>query len=560
MAVIPRRDPVTADLYDLVIVGSGVAGLSAAVPASRVHGLDVAIVTKGDLIDGTTRWAQGGVAAVMGDESEPDDTVALHLADTLAAGGGLCDADAVGVLVEEGPRRMHDLMALGASFDRDDDGTLELAREGGHSTARVVHAGGSATGAEIQRALTAATRAAPIDVFEHWFCCDLVIEAGRCVGVSAIGPDGTGMQFRAKHVLLASGGAGQLFAVTTNPSQATGDGTAMAMRAGVAVADVEFMQFHPTALHVPAMPRPLLTEALRGHGAVLRGPDGERFVDELLPRDVVSRAETAVMIDTGSDHVYLDATGLDHFGERFANIAADLAAVGLDPAVDLLPVAPAAHYLSGGAIVDLDGATELPGLWAAGEASCSGVHGANRLASNSLLEGLVFGPRVVEAIVRGKDAAEATGVMRAVLDPAGHLYGSADDEIIGGVVVEVPRYQGSEGPESTSSSDDELAKVRADLEHVMTFEAGVLRSAESLKRAADKLTEVRSLLGVPVTTAGRELRNLCTVGDALIRAASLRRESRGAHSRTDFPETDPEQRHRLVQRRDVTDGPAGSLI
>lgn len=545
-ATVARVNDATAgSSFDLLIVGSGVAGLSAAVTAAGVHGLRVVVVTKGDLTDGTTRWAQGGVAAVMGDDAEPDDTTGLHLADTLAAGGDLCDADAVEILVSEGPRRVRDLMAVGAVFDRDGGGHLELAREGGHSTARVVHAGGSATGAEIQRALSAATRAAPIEVLEHWFCCDLLVEDGSCVGVRAIRPDGAITELRAAHVLLTSGGAGQLFSVTTNPLQATGDGIAMALRAGVAVADVEFMQFHPTALHVPAMPRPLLTEALRGHGAVLRTPSGDRFVDELSPRDVVSRAETAVMIDTGSDHVFLDATGLDRFAERFANIAAELASVGLDPARDLLPVAPAAHYLSGGVAVDLDGASDLPGLWAAGEASCSGVHGANRLASNSLLEGLVFGPRVVEAIVAGRRGPDPSGVMRSVIAAlGGEAVGS---DVVGGALLPRPSAVSSGMDAERGCPASELDKLRFDLERTMTFDAGVLRSAQSLANAAAKIDEVRERIGAPDTAQRWELVNLCTVGAALVRAAIARRESRGAHTRTDFVRTDPAQRRRLIQ-------------
>ena len=266
-------------------------------------------------------------------------------------------------------------------------------------------------------------------MFERHFAYDLLRDDGRCVGVVALDDTGRRVAVRATNVVLATGGAGQLFAVTTNPLEATGDGTAMALRAGVAVADVEFLQFHPTALHVATMPRPLLTEALRGHGAVLRGPDGERFTDELQPRDVVSRAETAVMIDTHADHVWLDATGLADFPRRFPNIASELGGVGLDPATDWLPVAPAAHYCSGGVMTDLSGASSLPGLWAAGEAACTGVHGANRLASNSLLEGLVFGPRVVEAIVAGQTGPRPTGVMRAVLD--GRDHGSDGREAIG---------------------------------------------------------------------------------------------------------------------------------
>ena len=296
---------------------------------------------------------------------------------------------------------------MGAVFDRQPGGALALAREGGHSTARVVHAGGAATGAEVERALVDATRASAAAVLEEWFALDLLVEGGRCRGVVAMAPDGRVVEVRATHTVLATGGAGQVFSVTTNPAEATGDGLAMSLRAGVPVADVEFMQFHPTALHHPAMPRPLLSEALRGHGALLRDARGERFVDELAPRDVVSRAMAERMHEQGVDSLWLDATALASFGSRFPTISAELAAIGLDPATDWLPIAPAAHYLSGGVLTDLWGATALPGLWAAGEVACTGVHGANRLASNSLLEGMVFGARLAETILDGGDGPDA---------------------------------------------------------------------------------------------------------------------------------------------------------
>src|SRR5437764_13269429 len=322
----PSPRPSLPDL-DLLVLGSGVAGLTAAIRAASVD-MRVGVLTKADLAQSATRWAQGGVAAVL---SADEDSTDLHLADTLAAGAGLCDVDAVRVLVDEGPARVHDLIALGAVFDRDPDGALQLAREGGHSHPRVVHAGGAATGEEIERALVDAVHATAAAVLEGWFALDLVIEGGRCRGVVALDPDGARQEVRAHHTLLATGGAGQLFAVTTNPSQATGDGIAMALRAGVPVADVEFMQFHPTALHHPSMPRPLLSEALRGHGALLRDARGERFVDELLPRDQVSRAMTARMLEQGVDHLWLDATVLERFDARFPTIAATLRQAGLAP-------------------------------------------------------------------------------------------------------------------------------------------------------------------------------------------------------------------------------------
>jgi L-aspartate oxidase len=540
--------------FDVLVLGSGVAGLSAAVRmAATGEGrpdLHVGVLTKGELSQSATRWAQGGVAAVLGGDEDSTD---LHLADTLAAGAGLCDADAVRVLVDEGPGRVHELIAMGAQFDREASGSLALAREGGHSRPRVVHAGGAATGVEVERALVEATWAAAGAVLERWFALDLLVEGGRCCGVLALPPGGSPVAVRARHVVLATGGAGQLFAVTTNPREATGDGVAMALRAGVAVADVEFVQFHPTALHHPAMPRPLLSEALRGHGALLRDGDGERFVDELASRDVVSRAMADRMADQGLDHLWLDATGLEGFDQRFPTIAASLTAIGLDPAVDWLPIAPAAHHLSGGVVTDLWGATELPGLWAAGEAACSGVHGANRLASNSLLEGMVFGARLAEAIAGGSDGPTATGVMRAVLPGPGRVGTSthADDRIGARLVVDetgpvrVGLGNGKPAPGAGPAAD--VDKLRELLQRAMTAGAGVVRSAPSLDGAAVVVGEVASLLAdAPVAVDAGELANLATLAGALLRSARAREESRGAHSRAELPRTDPAWRCRLV--------------
>jgi L-aspartate oxidase len=507
---------------DLLVLGSGVAGLSAAVRAAETHGMRVGVLTKGELQQATTRWAQGGVAAVLGG-ADPD-TTDLHLADTLAAGAGLCDLDAVRVLVDEGPDRVHELIALGATFDQDEHGGYDLAREGGHSHPRVLHAGGAATGAEIERALVDAVRATAAAVYERSFAVDLLVDAGRCCGVTALEDDGTTREIRAANVLAATGGAGQLYAVTTNPREATGDGIAMALRAGAAVADIEFVQFHPTALHHPAMPRPLLSEALRGHGALLRDRDGERFVDELLPRDQVSRAITAKLAADAVEHVWLDATSLERFDERFPTIAAAVRGAGLDPNTDWLPVAPAAHYLCGGIVTDLRGASSLPGLWAAGEVANNGVHGANRLASNSLLDGMVFGPRVVEAIDAGVSRPEPSGAMRCV---------------IGGEGAPIParRLRLDDRVDESSPPVDRTA-----LQEAMTAHAGVLRSADSLGAAV-------SVVARPAAGTGRdwhEVRNLQTVARALISAAEAREETRGAHSRVEFPTTDDRLRLRFV--------------
>ncbi|MEA2825681.1 MAG: L-aspartate oxidase [Actinomycetota bacterium] len=513
-------------MLDLLVLGSGVAGLSAAVQAVTDQGLRVGVLTKGDLDQASTRWAQGGVAAVLG--GDPDSTD-LHLADTLAAGVGLCDVAAARLLVDEGPARVQNLIALGAVFDRDAHGQLALAREGGHSVPRVVHAGGAATGVEIERALVEAVQATAASVMEGWFAIQLIVENGRCQGVVALDPSGATHQVRARHTLLATGGFGQLYAVTTNPPQATGDGVAMALRAGVTVADMEFVQFHPTALHHPQVPRPLLSEALRGHGALVRDATGERFVDELAPRDVVARAMAARMLEQGVDHLWLDATGLERFADRFPTIAAALDAAGLDPATDWLPIAPAAHYTIGGVFTDLDGATDLPGLWAAGEVACTGVHGANRLASNSLLEGMVFSARVVEAIERGRDGAEATGLMAAILRPAG----------AGPLRVHAPPRV------ERASSETDVAKLRGGLQRGMTVEAGVVRDHQSLRRAR-AVIERATPSAPPVTPEDWEHQNLLAVGGAVVVAATARLETRGAHTRTDHPETSPAFQRRIL--------------
>jgi L-aspartate oxidase len=541
-------DPDTAEPLDLLILGSGVAGLSAAVRAAESR-LRVGVLTKGTLEQSTTRWAQGGIAAVLDDDPDASD---LHVADTLAAGVGLCDPDAVRVLVDEGPARVKELIELGAIFDRAPDGGLAVALEGGHSRARVVHAGGAATGLEVERALVSAVRQRVTALYEEWFACDLLLEWGRCVGITALSPrgfgagdeagyqDGRSVAIRARHVLLATGGAGQLFAVTTNPAEATGDGIAMALQAGVAVADVEFVQFHPTALHHPVRPRPLLSEALRGHGAVLRDADGNRFVDELLPRDQVSRAITERMLADGVEHLWLDVTPVDRFAQRFPTIAATLSEAGLDPARQWLPVAPAAHYVCGGIVADLDGASSLPGLWVAGEVACGGVHGANRLASNSLLDGMVFGARVVEAIERGKEAPERSGAMRDILGGADRSAVRLDLDGVAG------EWEGT-----ANDGEGDVVALRARLQQAMTRHAGVVRSAESLDQASAAARAVEATARGMGTPAGdrracQELLNMTAVGRALCSASQQRRETRGAHTRSDHPETVAELRRRFV--------------
>ncbi|MEZ4666137.1 MAG: L-aspartate oxidase [Thermomicrobiales bacterium] len=381
--------------YDVVVIGAGVAGLafSLALPV----GWTVALLTKGVLGESNTRYAQGGISAAIG----PDDSTRLHEEDTLIAGAGLCDPAAVRTLVDGAPEAVDRLLAIGAKFDRSpQSGEILLGREAAHSRHRVLHAGGDATGAEVERALVAAARSHPdIDVFDHAYALDLIVQDGRATGIVAELASGDRAVLAAPWVVVAAGGAGQLWAVTSNPKGATADGLAMALRAGVAVADLEFVQFHPTVLALAGTEPFLVTEAVRGEGAYLRDDAGERFMldihplAELAPRDVVARGIQSAMASGNTDHVWLDLRHLSDelVYERFPTIAAELKARGLDLANDLIPVAPAAHYFIGGLAASTDGRTSLPGLLALGEAACTGVHGANRLASNSLLEGLVFG-------------------------------------------------------------------------------------------------------------------------------------------------------------------------
>ena len=488
-------------MYDVLVMGGGVAGLSAAVRAARL-GRSVIVVTKDVLGASATQYAQGGVAAAFEDDVDSPD---LHFADTINAGAGLCDEDAVRVLVDEGPNRIQELIDLGAEFDRADDNEYALTREGGHSAARILHAGGDATGAEVERALVAGVRETAAEIRERWFALGLLVDNGRVHGVRVLDSARHEHDIEARHTIVATGGAGQCFAVTTNPALSTGDGTAMALRAGIAVADVEFMQFHPTALHHPSMPRPLLSEALRGEGAVLRDENGVAFMAaedpraDLAPRDIVARAIARRLVERGLEHLWLDGTAIPDFEHRFPTIWRACTQIGLDPTKDWLPCAPAAHYVSGGVCTDLDGATSMPGLWACGEAANSGVHGANRLASNSLLDGLVFGSRIIEAIANGKDGPEPAGVL------AGYQRGTIEYGI---------RDTGDVSRES--------------IQQLMTKYAGVLRDEASLTQALTELDEMP-------WPRDPEVANIHLVSTVLVRAALARKESRGTHTRLDFP-------------------------
>jgi L-aspartate oxidase len=488
----------------VIVVGTGIAGLITAYRASAEH--DVILVTKSELAESNTKYAQGGIAAAL----FPDDSVASHVADTMRAGAGLCDPVAVEILCGEGPQRVRDLIALGVEFDRI-NGELARGHEAAHSARRVIHAGGDATGLAIEVALLRAVRALAVDVHEHTFMRDLIVENDRVVGVEVIGPDATSRAVRGDVVVLASGGAGQLYAHTTNPTVTTGDGVAAAWRAGAALADVEFYQFHPTSLAVPG--NPLVSEAVRGDGAVLLDETGHRFMfdvhpdGELAPRDVVARGIAAAMQRQGGRPVMLDATALgrEYLSERFPGITRVCAEHGFDWAVEPVPVTPAAHYWMGGIRTDVAGRTSLPGLFAVGEAACTGVHGANRLASNSLLESLVFAWRATDAISNDRP-----------------------------IVKSARRSREVEVADRATGTDD---FSRLDLQQLMWSHVGLERSLEQLRAADARLASWRA---TGDTVADGERRNLLDLARIIVRAALAREESRGAHDRDDFPLTSDE--------------------
>lgn len=508
---------------DYLIVGAGIAGLRAAIELCQTG--RVLVVTKEALGESNTNYAQGGIAVALGG----DEDVALHLQDTVSAGDGLVDREAARVLVAEGPVRVEELLRWGTGFDRE-NGKLMLTREGAHSRNRILHANGDATGAEIGRSLLAHARAQQnITLLEWTMTADLLVEDGQVTGALLIDFSGEPIAVHARAVLLASGGAGQVYSDTTNPAVATGDGIAMAWRAGAEISDMEFYQFHPTALSLPGVPRFLLSEALRGEGAYLRNARGERFMEryhpllELAPRDVVARAITRE--GTGPDGaalpVHLDmrhVTGID-LNHRFPGISAFLMQCGLDLSRDLIPVRPAAHYLMGGVRSDIDGRTSLPRLYAAGEAACTGVHGANRLASNSLLEGLVFGARAAKAM---KEVGAA------------------------------PAYSGNGVPKFASVEADNEAGLLRELQQRMWEDAGLLRDGSGLAAMKRELERLRTH---PVARrSSLELANLHGVAELITLSALAREESRGAHYRNDFPERDDAHfaHHSIVRGREVS--------
>jgi L-aspartate oxidase len=515
---------------DFVVIGAGVAGLRAAIELASSG--RVLVLAKLEVKESATQYAQGGIAAALSDEDE----ISLHLQDTLIAGDGLCNAQAARVLVEEGPERIEELIAWGTQFDR--NGTkLAFTREGAHSRDRILHAHGDSTGQEISRALFFKAKSIKnISVVEFEFATDLVVENDRVVGVKLLGETGELHTVRAAAVLLATGGLGHVYKETTNPAVATGDGVAMAYRAGTEVSDMEFVQFHPTALYVKGAPRFLLSEALRGEGAVLRNEQMARFMPkyhplaELAPRDVVARAIAHELeVSRGKDPVvYLDLThkNPDVIRKRFPRIYDTCLKYNVDITTDMIPVRPAAHYAMGGVKTDLDGRTSIRGLYAAGEVACTGVHGANRLASNSLLEGLVFGER-------------AARVMRTELN---QQHSAA---------------AGSTG--STSAPHDTVSATKTgdnlirDVQNILWRDVGIVRSAHTLKNAIHELENLKPALPPSHCRRCMEARNVWQTGLLIAKSALAREESRGAHYRTDFPTHDDKKflKHSVVSGEKV---------
>jgi L-aspartate oxidase len=521
---------------DYVVVGSGVAGLRAAIGLSAAG--NVLVLAKSNLSDSATSWAQGGIAVALSDEDE----IGLHEQDTINAGDGLCRHDAVALLVEEGPKYITELIEWGTEFDR--AGTkLAFTREAAHSRSRILHANGDSTGREISRALLARAHKIPnLHLRAHAFTTELIVESGRAVGLRFIDEtDGSLHEVRAGAVLLATGGLGQIFRETTNPDVATGDGMAIAYEAGAVLSDMEFVQFHPTALAVKGAPRFLLSEALRGEGGVLRNIGLERFMkryneaQELAPRDIVARAIVSEMHRTQSDYVFLDMTKKDaeFLKHRFPLIYSTCLSYGLDLATDMAPVCPAAHYMMGGVKTDLWGRTSVPGLYCAGETADTGVHGANRLASNSLLEGLVFGARSGQAMMQDAPVSKRTK-MTLPGSPAPKPAETAN------LVPVVPK------PQKMTPAAAVLKTIR----DIMWNKVGILRGGKELAEALRLFATLELPRSAHPGRVEHELRNLYVLATVIARSGLAREESRGSHYRSDFPYRDDEkfQKHSVISK------------
>ncbi len=506
--------------YDYIIIGSGIAGLYPALLAQEYG--SVLIITKGSVEDCNTLHAQGGIAAPVGVGDSPE----LHMEDTIKAGAGLCEKEAVHILTSEASDRIADLIRIGVLFDTT-HGEVALGREGAHSVPRVLHAGGDATGKYTELTLAESISQSAVQVREYYMATDILTEGGRAIGVRTLDTrTGVYQNVYGRFIILASGGAGRLFKYTTNSEVATGDGVALAFRAGARIADMEFYQFHPTALRLAGATPFLISEAVRGEGAVLRNICGETFMEayhpqrELAPRDVVARAILVEMRRTGAEHVLLDISHLpsQQVAARFPSIYRFCLDHGLDMTTTPIPVAPAAHYMMGGIQTTLWGETSIPGLYACGEVACVGVHGANRLASNSLLETVVFGKLVVQR-TQGAGESEALDWRE--------------------VHTRLSTYQGSEWEEAPTAS-------LSALQEVLWENAGIMRNDDGLQEVAHRLAYWECQLPEPSDRPSYELRNLVLVGRLMVETALMRQESRGAHWRTDFPKSSPEWDHHIV--------------
>jgi len=507
--------------YDYVIIGSGIAGLYSALLA--IESGSVLIVTKGGIEDCNTRHAQGGIAAAIGQ----NDSAELHFQDTIAAGDGLCDEEAVHILVDEAPDRIADLIGFGVPFDTQ-EGEVALTREAAHSRSRILHAGGDATGEYIEVTLSEQVRISPIKVLEYCLATEILLDNGRVCGIKAIDfRSGIIEEYACKFVILATGGAGRLFKYTTNGDTATGDGIALAYNSGAEIVDMEFFQFHPTALRLPGVSPFLISEAVRGEGGVLRNDGGRAFMTDyspsgdLAPRDVVARSLLFEMRKTGSDRVFLDVTHLPatKIATRFPRIYRFCLDHGLDITRTPIPVAPAAHYLMGGVRVNTWGETNIPGLFAAGETACTGVHGANRLASNSLLEVLIFSKRIIE---RSELEQSAEGVKTEPVES-----------------YQLP---------SREPYKDAPALVLTNLQSMLWDKVGIVRDVNGLYQAAITLSAWNRILPVPTDRLSYELNTMVTNARLMTEAALLREESRGAHYRSDFPTSSEKWRKHIVFR------------